>query len=72
MPTCWRICAVIKGVPRLPDSRGKGADGGKRHGDAAIALVLAYYASRELNKGPVRVATKGARRSGQLLTGYWK
>jgi len=67
-----RSVQVIKGVPRLPDARGKGADGGKRHGDAAIALVLAYYASRELNKGPVRVATRGARRSGELLAGYWK
>jgi len=63
-----RALQVIKGVPRLPDVRSKGADAGKRHGDAAIAL--AFYASRELNKGPVRVHTRGARASAGLLKGY--
>jgi len=65
-----RALQVIKGVPRLPDVRSKGQDAGKRHGDAAIALALAFYASRELNKGPVRVHTKGIRKTSQLLTGY--
>jgi len=65
-----RALQVIKGVPRLPDVRVKGADAGKRHGDAAIALALAFYASRELNKGPVRVHTRGARASAGLLKGY--
>lgn len=36
------------GVPKVPErSRYKGKDGGKRHGDAAIALVLANYAARK-------------------------
>jgi len=65
-----RALQVIKGVPRLPEARAKGQDAGKRHGDAAIALALAYYASRELNKGPVRVHTRGTRRSAGLLMGY--
>lgn len=33
---------TIRGVPRVPDDRNTGADGKKRHGDFAIALVLAY------------------------------
>lgn len=38
-----RALQVIKGIPKLPDAKtGSGKD---RHGDAAIALFLAYYAS---------------------------
>lgn len=37
---------LVKGVPRLPDLRAKGKGGQKRHGDAAIAILLAYVASR--------------------------
>lgn len=37
---------LIKGVPRLPDLRTKGKGGEKRHGDAGIAILLAYAASR--------------------------
>jgi len=65
-----RALQVIRGVPRLPDVRAKGQDAGRRHGDAAIALALAFYASRELNKGPVRVHTRGVRASAGLLKGY--
>lgn len=38
-----RAIEVIKGVPRLPE--GKTGSSKDRHGDAAIALVMAYYAS---------------------------
>ncbi|HXG29258.1 MAG TPA: terminase family protein [Nevskiales bacterium] len=38
---------LVKGVPRIPESRTTGKDGGKRHGDAGIAVLLAYAASRE-------------------------
>ncbi|SES15088.1 Mu-like prophage FluMu protein gp28 [Vreelandella subterranea] len=38
-----RALQVIKGVPKLPDA--KTGDSKDRHGDAAIALALAYYAS---------------------------
>lgn len=40
-----RLVKVIKGVPRVPDVR-TGEKGKRRHGDAAIALALAYYATR--------------------------
>lgn len=38
-----RALQVIKGIPKLPD--GKTGDDKKRHGDAAIALAMAYFAS---------------------------
>ncbi len=66
-----RAVQVVRGVPRIPDVRTKGEDKGKRHGDAAVAVALAYYASRELNAGPVTVGSrqrKGSIRS--QLAGY--
>lgn len=41
-----RLVRVIKGVPMIPALRTKGSDGGKRHGDAAVALALAYAGTR--------------------------
>jgi phage FluMu gp28-like protein len=47
-----RAIVVDKGVPKVPDSgRTKGKDGGQRHGDAAISVALAWFAS--LNPGAV-------------------
>lgn len=40
------LVQMIRGVPRIPDIRTKGADGKKRHGDFAVALVLAYAQTR--------------------------
>ena len=68
--TDLRAFELVKGVPRVPDTRTKGADGKKRHGDAAIAFVLAHYASRELNTGPIRVASRRIRRKSALTKGY--
>ena len=65
-----RAFELVKGVPRIPDTRTKGQDGRKRHGDAAIALVLAHYASRELNTGPVRVASRRVRRISRTTHGF--
>ena len=53
-----RAVEMVRGVPRVPDVRSTGEDKGKRHGDAAVATALAYYASRELNQGPVKVASR--------------
>lgn len=41
-----RAFQVIKGIPLLPDTRTKGQDGRQRHGDAGVAYLLAYAASR--------------------------
>lgn len=41
-----RLVRMEKGVALIPDSaRQKGADGGQRHGDSAIAGALAWYAA---------------------------
>lgn len=40
-----RVLSYVRGVVRVP-IRTAGADGGQRHGDAAIAAALAYAASR--------------------------
>jgi phage FluMu gp28-like protein len=42
-----RAFKTIRGVARLPDLRVKAAAGGTRHGDAGIALALAYAATRQ-------------------------
>ena len=68
--TDLRAFELVRGVPRIPDVRTKGQDGKKRHGDAAIAFVLAHYASRELNTGPIRVASRRIRRKSALTKGY--
>lgn len=65
-----RAFELVRGVPRIPDTRSKGQDGRKRHGDAAIAFVLAHYASRELNTGPVRVSGRNIRRRSRFTGGY--
>ena len=41
-----RAFQVVKGIPLLPDTRTKGQDGQQRHGDAGVAYLLAYAASR--------------------------
>lgn len=66
-----RAVQMVRGVPRIPDVRSTGEDKGKRHGDAAVAVALAYYASREINSGPVNVASR-PKRGGMrdVLSGY--
>ena len=60
--TDLRAVKVIKGVARVPE-RSTGKDGGQRHGDAAIAIALMYYASRfpgaEIEWTPVPRASRG-------------
>jgi phage FluMu gp28-like protein len=41
-----RAFQVIQGLPQLPATKTKGRDGRQRHGDAGIAYLLAYAASR--------------------------
>ncbi|OGB58412.1 MAG: hypothetical protein A2503_10015 [Burkholderiales bacterium RIFOXYD12_FULL_59_19] len=66
-----RAVQVVRGVPRIPDTRSTGEDKGKRHGDAAVAVALAYFASREINKGPVTVTSRPRRDSlATSLQGY--
>ncbi|BFU65373.1 terminase large subunit domain-containing protein [Rodentibacter abscessus] len=66
-----RSFQVVKGVPRIPDKRVKNADGkAKRHGDTAIALLLAHYASRQLVQLPVKAHSRRPRASRKMTEGY--
>lgn len=66
-----RSFQVVKGVPRIPDKRVKSTDGKtKRHGDTAIALLLAHYASRQLIQLPVKAHSRKPRASRTLTQGY--
>jgi len=40
-----RLIKVVRGIPMVPDER-VGEAGAKRHGDFAVALGLAHFASR--------------------------
>ncbi|MBX9944910.1 MAG: hypothetical protein K2Y40_12580 [Reyranella sp.] len=45
----FRLVTLVQGVPRVPENKrttDKGGKKGQRHGDTAIAAVLAYAASR--------------------------
>lgn len=44
--TDLRAIEMVRGVPRVPDRRSTDEDGNKRHGDAAVSLLLGHYASR--------------------------
>lgn len=65
-----RSFELVRGVPRVPDARTKGTDGKKRHGDTGIALLLAHFASRELNAGPVSVSSRRVKRGTRLTAGF--
>lgn len=66
-----RAVQKVKGVPKVPDTRTKAGDGGKRHGDSAIAYVLAVYASRHFEySGPFEAMTAGINQSKKLFRGY--
>ena len=59
-----RAFQVIKGIPLLPDTRTKGQDGQQRHGDAGVAYLLAYAASRAEGIAVTTGFQSPARRSG--------
>jgi phage FluMu gp28-like protein len=42
-----RRVVLNKGIPSIDDGRDKGSDGGYRHGDSAVAGVLAWAATRQ-------------------------
>lgn len=64
-----RLVKIIRGVPMIPEER-VGEKGKKRHGDFAVALGLAYFASRQrwveyaYTPVPLPGASTGSRRSG--------
>lgn len=50
----FRVIEVVRGTPKVVERTSTSA--GKRHGDAAIAAVLAYFASLELDGGALEFA----------------
>lgn len=46
--TDLKAIKLVRGVARVPEERRNGTDGSQRHGDAAIAIALGHYASRNL------------------------
>lgn len=55
-----RAFQVVKGIPLLPDTRTRGQDGTQRHGDAGVAYLLAYAASRAEGV-PIEFLSAGSR-----------
>lgn len=47
-----RRVILVKGRPTMDEGRDKGADGGYRHGDSAVAGVMAWAATREQGEPP--------------------
>ncbi|MGE4297538.1 MAG: hypothetical protein AB7E47_05860 [Desulfovibrionaceae bacterium] len=65
-----RAFRVVKGVPKLPDTRTR--DGKeKRHGDAGVAAALAVYAAKTIDAGgECHVATAMPRATQNMFRGY--
>ncbi len=61
---------MVRGVPRVPDLRVQAEGGGKRHGDAGIAILLAHAASRS-NYVPMEFLSTGQARIGTQMTDYY-
>lgn len=67
-----RAVKMEKGIAKVPETgRGKGRDGGQRHGDSAIAHALNIFAIRELkNTGKCEVSMAMPRTTNTLFRGY--
>nr|WP_175582229.1 hypothetical protein [Phaeobacter sp. HF9A] len=67
-----RAVKKVRGIPRVPEIREADAKGKKRHGDYAIALALAHFATRmrwvEIAYTPVPDARHGAPQDGRMGT----
>lgn len=53
-----RSIEVVRGVPRVPDKRTQTVHG-QRHGDAAVGVALAVFASSTLDAGPLEFSVAG-------------
>lgn len=62
-----RAISLVRGVPRPPE--GKTDKKGERHGDSAVAGMLADWAADE-DSGPLTVASRRPREARNILAGY--
>lgn len=66
-----RTVRMEKGVAKVPDNaRMRGSDGRDRHGDTAIALVMATYAVFQMEPAPIEFKALGRIRQGARLADY--
>lgn len=67
-----RAFKVVKGIACLPHVRTEASAGGMRHGDAGMAIVLAYSSTRQLQEAygyqSARVGANEPRRDGMRAT----
>jgi phage FluMu gp28-like protein len=54
-----RAISVIKGIPRIPEGKTQTGQGQQRHGDAAVALCLAWFATTQ-GRRPHRIHRSAA------------
>jgi phage FluMu gp28-like protein len=67
----YRALKLVRGVPRVPDTRTTDAKGGKRHGDAAVAGDMLVYAHDTLDVGePFEALTAIPLQSRDILRGF--
>lgn len=63
-----RAAQVVNGVPRMPEQRSRAkADDDGHHGGSVITLALTYFASRGINKGPVKAGSRHRRQAARML-----
>jgi len=66
----YRAVKVEKGVPKVPENmKYKGLDGGQRHGDAAIAGAMAFFASVS-TAAPIEFQSTGQTRASASIHDY--
>ena len=63
-----RAIKLVRGVPRVP--QGKTDKAGERHGDSAIAGLLADYRSRQESPFKVDFASTGKKRESSQIDGF--
>ncbi|MBI5056991.1 MAG: hypothetical protein HZB61_10295 [Nitrospirae bacterium] len=67
-----RVVRLEKGVPVISDSRKVSGEGGKRHGDSAVAGMLLVYAVDNLTAGPIEFQSTGNKRESTKMAGFFR
>lgn len=68
----FRAVKKVRGIPRVPRSdRTDHKDGGKRHGDAAVAAALAVYAANTFEAGGDVSYTAARKTNRKFAKGAW-
>lgn len=67
-----RMVRLEKGVPLISDTRRASGEGGKRHGDAAVAGMLLVYAAATASYGPIEFQTVDSGRESLKTDGYFE